>query len=98
MLDRKIRRQLKQIVGNGGVLDTPEDLAVYSYAGTFEEHRPDIVVLPQSTQQVSEVVALAGRERIPVVTRGMASGLTAASVPFEGGISLAMTRMNHLLE
>jgi glycolate oxidase len=43
-------------------------------------------------------VILAGREQIPVVTRGMGSGLAAASVPFRGGITLSMTRMNHILE
>jgi glycolate dehydrogenase FAD-linked subunit len=47
---------------------------------------------------VSCVVALAARQSIPVVTRGMASGLAAASVPFSGGISLTMTRMNRVLE
>lgn len=90
--------QLQHIVGKDGVLYTPEDLAVYSYDGTFEEHRPDVVVLPHTTQQISQVVMLAGNERIPVVTRGMGSGLTAASVPFSGGITLCMTRMNRLLE
>ena len=98
MLGRKLSEQLKQIVGKDGVLDTPEDLAVYSYDGTFEEHQPDIVVLPQNTDQVSRVVSLADRERIPVVSRGMASGLAAASVPFNGGISLGLARMNRLLE
>jgi glycolate oxidase len=61
-------------------------------------HCPDVVVLPESTEQVSQVIMLAAHERIPVVTRGMASGLTAASVPFSGGITLSMTRMNKLLE
>ncbi|MDR3575941.1 MAG: FAD-linked oxidase C-terminal domain-containing protein [Anaerolineaceae bacterium] len=98
MLDQNIIEQLAQIVGKNGILQTPEDLAVYSYDGTFEEHRPDVVVLPQTTLQVSQVVALAGRLHIPVVTRGMGSGLAAASVPFNGGITLSMTRMNHLLE
>jgi glycolate oxidase len=98
MLDRNIVEQLQRIAGKDGVLHTPEDLAVYSYDGTFAEHRPDVVVLPTTTEQVSQVVMLAGRERIPVVTRGMASGLAAASVPFSGGITLSMTRMNRLLE
>jgi glycolate oxidase len=98
MLDLKIITQLKHIAGKDGVLSTPEDLAVYSYDGTFAEHRPDAVVLPRTTEQVSQIVMLAGRERIPVVTRGMGSGLAAASVPFSGGIALAMTRMNRILE
>ena len=97
-MDQSIISQLEKITGNDGVLGSPEDLAVYGYDGTFEEHRPDVVVLPCTTEQVSEIVRLAGGERIPVVARGMGSGLTAASVPFQGGISLAMTRMNRVLE
>lgn len=97
-MDKNIIAELESITGKDGVLHTPEDLAVYSYDGTFEEHRPDVVVLPRTTEQVSQIVILAAGERIPVVTRGMASGLAAASVPFSGGIALAMTRMKHLLE
>ena len=97
-MDKNIIAQLVKITGKDGVLTTPEDLAVYAYDGTFEDHRPDLVALPRTTEQVSQVVALATCERIPLVTRGMGSGLAAASVPFQGGIVLAMTRMNHILE
>ncbi len=57
-----------------------------------------MVVLPRTTEQVSAIIQLAAAEDIPVVTRGMGSGLTAASVPFQGGMALAMTRMNRILE
>ncbi len=97
-MDKSIIAQLEKIAGKDGVLTTPEDLAVYGYDGTFEDHRPDVVALPRTTEQVSQVVALAARERIPLVTRGMGSGLAAASVPFQGGIVLTMTRMNRILE
>ncbi len=97
-MDKTIIVELQQIIGLDGVLSSPEDLAVYSYDSTFAEHRPDVVILPRSTEQVSQVIQLAGRERLPVVTRGMGSGLAAASVPFCGGIALSMTRMNHILE
>jgi glycolate oxidase len=98
MMDKNIIAQLGKITGKDGMLSTPEDLAVYGYDGTFEDHRPDVVVLPRTTEQVSQVVALAARERLPLVTRGMGSGLAAASVPFSGGIALTMTRMNRILE
>jgi glycolate oxidase len=98
MMDKNSIAKLEKMIGKDGVLSTPEDLAVYGYDGTFEDHRPDIVVLPRTTEQVSEVVNWAAMKQLPLVTRGMGSGLTAASVPFEGGIVLAMTRMNHILE
>ena len=97
-MDKNIITELEKILGKDGVLSTPEDLAVYSYDGTFAEHCPDVVVLPRSTEQVSQVVRLAERARVPVVTRGMGSGLAAASVPFCGGITLSMTLMNRILE
>ena len=97
-MDKSIIAQLERITGKDGVLTTSEDLAVYGYDGTFEDHRPEAVTLPRTTEQVSQVVALAARQRIPLVTRGMGSGLAAASVPFQGGIILAMTRMNRILE
>lgn len=97
-MDQRISTHLEKIVGKNGVFTSPEDLAVYSYDGTFEECNPDIVVLPKNTEQVSEIVKLAARERIPIVTRGMASGLAAASVPFSGGIALVMTRMDKIIE
>lgn len=97
-MDKSTLTHLEKIIGKDGVLSTPEDLAVYSYDGTFAEHCPDVVVLPRTTEQVSRVVKFAAKEGIPVVTRGMGSGMAAASVPFDGGITLAMTRMNRILE
>ena len=98
MLAKAAVEQLIRIVGKDSVLDSPEELVAYSYDGTFEEHRPDVVVIPRTSEQVCQVVAFAASERLPIVTRGMGSGLAAASIPFNGGIALAMTRMNHLLE
>ena len=39
-MEQRIFTELEKIVGKAGVLHTPEDLAVYSYDGTFEEHSP----------------------------------------------------------
>jgi glycolate oxidase len=90
---------LRNILGGKGLLTTPEELAVYGYDGTFVEARPDLVLLPETTEQVSQIVVLAAHERIPIVPRGMGSGLAAASVPYpKGGIILSLTRMNHIIE
>ena len=97
-MDRKIIDRLRKIIGPDGVLTSPEDLAVYSYDGALEDGCPDVVVLPRTTGQVSQVVALAAQERLPIVTRGMGSGLAGGSVPQLGGIVMAMTRMNRILE
>lgn len=91
--------QLVEVVGKEHVLHTPEDLAVYSYDGTFAEGLPEVVVLPATTEQVSQVVKLAAEARVPIVARGMGSGLAAGSIPVNsGGMVVSLTRMNHILE
>ena len=98
-MQNKLVDELVKIVGKANVLTAPEDLAVYGYDGTFQEARPEVVVLPESTAQLSEVVKLAATTRTPVVPRGMGSGLAAGSVPMPaGGMVLSMTRMNRILE
>jgi glycolate oxidase len=98
-MQNRLVAELIKILGKANVLVTPEDLAVYGYDGTFQEALPEVVVLPESTAQVREVVKLAAATRTPIVPRGMGSGLAAGSVPLPpGGMILSMTRMNRILE
>ena len=98
MIERAILNDLEAIVGPENLLTSPEDLVCYSYDGTFAECRPDAIASPDTTDQVSAILALASREGIPIVPRGMASGLAAGTVPFGGGLVLNLTRMNRILE
>ncbi len=98
MLSAASRKQLVELLGPEGTLTSPEDLQSYAFDGTFLEHRPDIVVLPSTTDEVAAVLRLASAERVPVVTRGAGSGLAGGSVPLAGGIVLATTRMNRIIE
>ncbi|RLC75227.1 MAG: glycolate oxidase subunit GlcD [Chloroflexi bacterium] len=90
--------ELEAIVGEQYVLNSPEDLVAYSYDSTFTSARPNLVVLPGSTQEASKVLEVANRELIPIVPRGMGTGLSAGSIPFGGGIVLPLTRMDRLLD
>ena len=98
MIDKKTLKELQKTVGKKHVLTEPEDLVAYSYDGTFAEQRPDLVVRPDSTEQVSQIMKTAWREGIPVVPRGMASGLAAASVPMVGGMVMDTCRINRIIE
>jgi glycolate oxidase len=98
-MNKMLLDRLVDILGTDGILHTPEDLAVYSYDGTFVESCPDVVVLPQATEQVSRIVAAAAETGTALVARGMGSGLAAGSIPMpKGGIVVSFTRMNHILE
>ncbi len=60
--------------------------------------RPDVVVHPLTTAEVSAVLAFADGQRVPVVPFGAGSSLEGHVIPVEGGISLDLTRMDGILE
>jgi len=99
MLPDSIRTELAAIAGKEWFLDRPEDLLAYSYDATpLHQALPDGVVLPESTGQVQAILRLASREGIKVIPRGSGTNLAAGTVPVEGGLVLALTRMNRVLE
>jgi len=91
--------KLKKIVGKDGVLTSKEDLTAYSYDGTTTwAHMPDAVVLPTTSEQVSQILKLANENKIPVTPRGGGTNVSGGSIPIKGGIVLCTARMNKILE
>src|SRR3954468_10039311 len=97
-LSPEIIAELKSIVGSERLLTSAADLVAYSYDATWMESPPQAVVLPKSAEEVSRVVKLANRYKIPIAPRGAGSGLSGGSVPQQGGIALSFTLMNRILE
>jgi glycolate oxidase len=99
MLTSALIDALRQIVGPGNLISDPEEKLVYECDGlTMFKAVPDVVVFPASTRQVADVVRLAHRERIPFVARGGGTGLSGGALAVEGGIMIALTKLNHILE
>ncbi len=94
--------ELREIVGAQGVIHgQPERMLSYAHdevAGEKHAHMPDVVVKPDTAQQVAAIMRLANRERIPVTPRGGGTGLSGGAVPVCGGIVLSVERMNRILE
>lgn len=98
MIEERLLRELRAIVGQQWASSEPEDLICYGFDATFKEASPDAVVSPATTDEVSRVMRVAHREGIPVVPRGLGSGLAGGTIPIRGGIVLNLTRMNRILE
>ena len=98
MISTSTAEELRSIVGKEWFLDTPEDLATYSYDGFLPEFLPDGVIVPGSTQEISGIMKVVNREKIPVIPRGAGTNICGGSVAKEGGIILAFHRMNQILE
>jgi glycolate oxidase len=94
--------ELIAIVGERYVIHSdPDKLQPYSHDEVPDPEyacMPEAVVRPETTDQVSAIMHLANRHRIPVTPRGAGSGLSGGAVPLYGGIVLLVDRMNRILE
>src|SRR5690606_33060209 len=59
---------------------------------------PDVVLCPQTTAEVSRVLAYCSEHKIAVTPRGSGTGLSGGALPLVGGVSLDMCRMNQILD
>jgi FAD/FMN-containing dehydrogenase len=95
----EIYEGLTKIVGPEYVSNQPEERFIYSRdPGTMEPYEPDFVVMPNSTEEVREIVLLANRTETPVVPLGGGLVLSGLTRPLKGGIVVDMKRMNRILE
>jgi glycolate oxidase len=99
---REIASALQAIVGEKNLIfSDPDLLQNYAHdevAGTEYARMPEAVVKPASASEISEIMKLANRQRVPVTPRGGGTGLSCGAVPLYGGIVLALERMNRILE
>jgi glycolate oxidase len=94
-------KEFERIVGEKGLIyGDREALENYSRdeSGKFYSSLPEIVLKPLQANQISEILKIANKERIPVTPRGAGSGLSGGCIPLYGGIVLSLERMNRLIE
>src|SRR6516225_5530451 len=98
-MDPGVLNKFRSIVGDRGLVSSPEELHTYECDGlTNFRVLPRAVLLPSSTEQVQSIVRLCHRERIPFVARGSGTGLSGGALPVANGIVLSLARMNRILE
>ena len=94
----EIIRSLINVVGSDNVLWQDADLLVYEYDGSVDRGTPVFVVLPETTEEVSEIVRIARENSLPVVARGAGTGLSGGAIAEHGGVVIAMSRMSKIIE
>jgi glycolate oxidase len=89
---------LTQLIPPARLLQRASQLAPYESDGlTAFRARPLAVVLAESQTEVIEVVRLCHRHQIPFVARGSGTSLSGGSLPIEGGIVIALNRLNRMI-
>jgi glycolate oxidase len=98
-IDTALLKQLRDIVGDDGVVSRREELLTFESDGySINTHMPDAVVFPRTTEEVQAIMRLVYPLDIPIIPRGAGTGLSGGSVPMQGGLIVAVTRLNKILD
>lgn len=97
----KIVTELRKILPKQNILSSKEECYVYSQDGTngmTSKVMPDVVIFPESVEEVQSVLNFANTHKIPVIARGAGTNLVGACLAEKGGIILNFSKMNKILE
>lgn len=91
-------QRLRTLLPPGRFLSAPAQLAAYESDGlTAFRATPLAVVVPETQQEVIDVVRVCHEEGIPFVARGSGTSLSGGSLPVEDGIVITLNRLNRIL-
>jgi len=95
----RIVAALRSIVPGEGVIAGEREMRPYETDGlTAYRQLPMVVVLPETTQQVAEVLRYCHDEGIKVVPRGAGTSLSGGALPLGDGVLLGMAKFNRIRE
>src|SRR5712691_4767422 len=95
----RIAAALRVMVPGEGVIAAEREMRPYESDGlTAYRQLPMLVVLPDTTAQVSRVLKFCHSEGIKVVPRGAGTSLSGGALPLADGVLLGMAKFNRIRE
>ena len=95
----QLHQLLQQVIPDAErILTDKADLTSYSYDASFGVYMPEVVVQPLSADEVSGILKLANKHKIPVYPRGQGTSLSGGPLPVRGGIVLDLSQWTSKLE
>lgn len=90
---------LRAIVPGEGVIDDADGLRPYESDGlTAYRQPPLVVVLPETTAQISQILSWCHTNNVKVVPRGAGTSLSGGALPLEDGVLLGLGKFNRIIE
>ena len=95
----QIVSHLKKFTKDENILSENEEIKPYETDGLAAyKQTPLAVVLPENTQEVSEILKFCNQENIKVIPRGAGTGLSGGALPLQDAILLGLGKFNKILE
>jgi glycolate oxidase len=99
MIVHEVIRRLQAVLPPHCLLLAREDLKPFETDGlTAFRNTPDAVALPETEEQIKEVLAVCRETGTPVVFRGAGTGVSGGALPVDGAVLLALTKFNRILD
>lgn len=89
---------LENILSTDQILSDPADIWSYGYDNSRRHATPDIVVQPNTHEQVHNIVTLCNEHKISLTARGRGTGTTGATVPLQAGVVLSTEKLNKIIK
>jgi glycolate oxidase len=98
-LDPTVLEELREILARDAIVSRTTELKVYECDGwTVEKSIPDILLMPQTTAQLSATLAVLHRHEVAFVPRGAGTGLSGGCLPLNAPAMICTSKLNHILE
>ncbi|HYW91155.1 MAG TPA: FAD-linked oxidase C-terminal domain-containing protein [Gammaproteobacteria bacterium] len=91
--------RLRTVVAPEALILDPESLRVYESDGLSAYRQlPLVAVLPETVEQVQDILRICHELSVPVVARGAGTSLSAGALPHPRGVLLHLGKFNRILE
>jgi len=98
-INNEDRLYFQSVVGESNIFHSEEVLLEYSHDETEDlSFLPEVVVKPQNTEQISDIMKYCNSGNIPVTPCGARTGLSGGSLPVESGVVLSLEKLNKIIE
>ena len=88
-----------ELLTSKNVKSDPDLIDQYTHDETEDlRYFPEVVLTPDTVEQVSKIVAYCNNKRIPITPQGARTGLSGGALALFGGIALSLERFNKILQ
>lgn len=89
----------KSILSDNRVRTSHDDVSNHSHDETEDlKYNPEVVLIPESSEQLSKILAYCNKNNIAVTPQGARTGLSGGALPIFGGVALSLEKFNRILE
>lgn len=92
-------KAIKKVVSDNSIFVDQTNLEKHAHDETEDlNYLPEMVIKPESTLQVSNIIKLCSEFNIPVTPQGARTGLSGGALPIFGGVALSLEKLNSIID